>query len=387
MRCFPLRGALLAASILAISLSPSVFADEAFQFEASYSGEYWENVKGGIKRGGAFIDNIDATLEVDAERAFGLSGGTAFAYVLYNNSSTLSEPIVGDTQTVSNIDNSHVLRLYELWYEQAFGAGQSLKFGLYDLNSEFDAIEPAGLFINSSHGISPEYSQSGVNGPSIFPSTSLALRYFNQLNDVVSVQAAILDAVPNDPNDPQRNRIRLSGDEGSLIALESNFESDGRRYGLGTWFYSEKSATLNGTGMENNRGIYGIYRNQLMSAAADGKDLAFWLVYGVAKESVNQIAAYLGAGVVVSQLIPGRPDDTVGFAVAHARNGNTYRDSIATTGARPESAETNFELTYRATINDRIVIQPDIQYIRNPGTDPALDDALVIGIRVEVRLL
>lgn len=387
MRCSPFRGGLLAVALLALSLPPSVFADEAFQFEANYTGEYWENVNGGIKRDGKFIDNLDVTLEVDAARAFGLSGGTAFAYFLYNNSSTLSEPIVGDLQTVSNIDNSHVLRLYELWYEQSFGAGQSLKFGLYDLNSEFDAIEPAGLFINSSHGISPEYSQSGENGPSIFPSTSLALRYFNQLNDRVSVQAAILDAVPNDPDDPQRNRIRLSGDEGSLIALETNYESDGRRYGLGTWYYSEESETLDGVGMENNRGIYGIYRNQLMSAAADGKDLAFWLVYGVAEKSVNPITAYLGAGVVVSQFVPGRPDDTIGFAVAHARNGNEYRDVIAATGARPESAEANFELTYRAPINDRIVIQPDIQYIRNPGTDPTLDDALVIGIRVEVRLL
>ena len=29
---------------------------------------------------------------------------------------------------------------------------------LYNLNSEFDVIETAGLFINSSHGIGPDYS-------------------------------------------------------------------------------------------------------------------------------------------------------------------------------------------------------------------------------------
>ena len=48
--------------------------------------------------------------------------------------------------------------------------------GLYDLNTEFDALESAGLFLNSSQGIGPEFAQSGLNGPSIFPTTTLGLR-------------------------------------------------------------------------------------------------------------------------------------------------------------------------------------------------------------------
>src|SRR3546814_3364842 len=34
----------------------------------------------------------------------------------------------------------------------------------------------AGLFIGSPHGIGTDFAQSGQNGPSIFPSTSLAAR-------------------------------------------------------------------------------------------------------------------------------------------------------------------------------------------------------------------
>jgi porin len=51
-----------------------------------------------------------------------------------------------------------------------------VKIGLYDLNSEFDVIEAAALFLNPSHGIGPDFAQSGRNGPSIFPVTSLAIR-------------------------------------------------------------------------------------------------------------------------------------------------------------------------------------------------------------------
>ena len=69
------------------------------------------------------------------------------------------------------------MKLYEAWFEQTlFDDRLSFKAGLYDLNTEFDVVETAGLFINSSHGIGPDFSQSGVNGPSIFPTTSLGIR-------------------------------------------------------------------------------------------------------------------------------------------------------------------------------------------------------------------
>jgi carbohydrate-selective porin OprB len=48
----------------------------------------------------------------------------------------------------------------------------SVLAGLYELNSEFYRLQSAGLFLNSSFGIGPEFSQSGLEGPSIFPSTS-----------------------------------------------------------------------------------------------------------------------------------------------------------------------------------------------------------------------
>jgi carbohydrate-selective porin OprB len=31
-----------------------------------------------------------------------------------------------------------------------------------------------------------------------------------------------------------------------------------------------------------------------------------------------------------------------------------------------------------------LVLQPDIQFVQNPGGSRALDDALVIGLRIEV---
>ena len=49
--------------------------------------------------------------------------------------------------------------------------------------------------------------------------------------------------------------------------------------------------------------------------------------------------------------------------------------------------ETAIELTYSAQLTDNFRIQPDIQYIINPGTDPSLKNALVVGVRFEFGLV
>jgi porin len=76
--------------------------------------------------------------------------------------------------------------------------------------------------------------------------------------------------------------------------------------------------------------------------------------------------------------------DSVGLAVAHARNGDAYRDAMRSEGIATAAAETAFELTWRVPLGEHIVLQPDLQYVIDPDTDPAIDDALVVMLRVEL---
>jgi porin len=50
------------------------------------------------------------------------------------------------------------------------------------------------------------------------------------------------------------------------------------------------------------------------------------------------------------------------------------------------SQETNYELSYQAEIKPRFIMQPDLQYIKNPSGDADTKDALVIGVRLRVGL-
>ena len=46
--------------------------------------------------------------------------------------------------------------------------------------------------------------------------------------------------------------------------------------------------------------------------------------------------------------------------------------------------EIAIELTYRAEITEYLAIQPDLQYVINPGLVPGRDDAFVAGLRLEL---
>lgn len=382
--CFQKTGLTLTLffSLLAAN-SASASAKDGINFGANYTGEAWRNTTGGLRTGNAYVDKIAGMVSIDTDAAFGHPGGTFFGSVFYTNSSTLSQSLVGDAQTASNIDNTYAIRLMNFWYEQVFSNNNSLKFGLYDLNSEFDAIAPASLFINSSQGIGPDYSQSGDRGPSIFPVSSLALRYQQAWANRLSVRFAILDTLPINPEDPRRNTIHLGQEKGSLLALEMNYEFAQNRLGLGSWYYTRKSQTQSQHATRNNRGVYGFAVHNQPLVIAPG-NMAFWVRYGVADKNVNRLDSYLGGGVVFSGFSTSRPDDTLGLAFASARNGGPYRIAQARDGILTDRRETDIELTYQAVLNRYVTVQPDVQYIRDPNTNPALKDALVAGMRLTV---
>jgi porin len=76
-----------------------------------------------------------------------------------------------------------------------------------------------------------------------------------------------------------------------------------------------------------------------------------------------------------------RKDDQVGLAIGHASFGGPARRSFGL-----EGGETVAELTYALPIADNVVVQPDLQYVWNPGGDPAIPNALVVGLRFSLSL-
>lgn len=370
---------------------------DGVSLELAYTSDFFANAAGGVEKGAVYLDNVDLTGTFDLQRLAGWRGATAFLYVLGNRGSSPSD-LVGDMQGVSNMDAPDTWKLYEAWIEQAL-AGDRLfvKAGLYDLNSEFDVIGSGGLFLNSSHGIGPDFAQTGVNGPSIFPTTSLAVRVRARPTEALCLQVVVLDAVSGNPDDPFGTHVILDSGEGALVAAEVAVLSrddeglDGGKLSVGGFWYSAPTEVFSqaaGSGtagvMRSNRGVYVLMDQPLFREFGEREQgLNGFVRVGIADSRVNQVGSYVGAGLVYTGLVPGRDEDQLGFALATARNGAEFRASERLAGNLFEGSETALELTY-ALAGEWFTVQPDVQYIINPGTDPGLDNAVAFGLRVGV---
>jgi porin len=198
--------------------------------------------------------------------------------------------------------------------------------------------------------------------------------------------------VPGDPDHPERTAIELSQRDGALIAGELEYRSDRTRAVIGVWRYTARFGDLLATQnsgvlveRDGNDGAYMFLERDLAhNGAEDAQGLAGWVRVGFADENFNQIAWYAGGGLVYTGPFYGRAEDQVGVAVGWAEYGDPYRRSRALAGAPSDAHEIVIEASYRAPLTPRLTLQPDIQYVINPGGDPALDDALVLGLRFEI---
>lgn len=351
-------------------------------WSAVYTADVIANVAGGKARGARYLDNLDLQVAVDAERLVGWSGARAFGYVIHNNGTRFSPVLTGDFQVASNIETGvRATRLFEAWVEQDIGTRGSVKAGLYNLNSEFDTTLSGTLFLLSSHGIGADIAQSGRRGPSIFPVTSVAVRGEVALDDRWLMRAAILDAVPGDPTRPAATAIRIGWRDGVLAIAELARLGTRTKLAVGSWRYLAKLPRIEGDPREEdgNRGAYALVEHQLRGGVRGGEGVGGWLRYGFADRRYNPAAHYLGGGVVHTGVGASRPDDQVGLSFAAVWFGPRYR-RIEQTGPR----ELVMEAAYRFVARRWLSIEPDVQWIADPGGRRDVGDALVVALRVKI---
>ncbi len=384
--------------------------------EFNYTSDIFSNLNGGIKKGVDYLDNINLTFNFNLEKLLGIKKTNLFIYGLGNDGGN-PDNIIGDAQGVSNIAAPNAWKIYEAWIQtNLIDNHLSLLAGLYDLNSEFDLLSSAGLFLNSSHGIGIAFSQTGKNGPSIFPATSIGLRMQAKFNNAFYFQTCILNGVPADPSTAKFNTIELNNRNGLLLSFETGFLLFGNEYenssdskinigrfsdenysnkiAIGFWKYTGQFNELNEFNNErklktskDNIGAYFITEKCIYNNSEnDNQKLTAFLRFETANSKINRFAYYFGCGLVYNCPFSCRPDDQIGIAFADAINGNSYKNLLKINNKNVSNSEYNFELTYFAQIFPWFSLQPDIQYIINPNTNPAIANSFAFDLRLNIDI-
>jgi porin len=356
-------------------------ADRGLDMEFVASTDLMAIVDGGRSRGVETPANFDLVFTLDTGRAGWWNNGSLQFYLLGNTGGDPSRR-AGDMQVASNLEAPDTFKLYEAYYEHRFLDDRlGIAVGLHDANADFYVTEHSGIFLNSSLGVGPELAQVG---PSIFPTTSPGVRLRLNWTPNTYLLAAIYDGVAGDPNDPYGTHISFDHGDGVFVIAEAGLLGSESRYfkvGVGGWHHTANIDDLDGRPQDDNSGIYAIGETDLWRDE-DGRGVGVFTQLGFADGDNNQIATYVGGGVSWTGPLPQRPRDVAGLAVAHARNGDHFRR----VNVGLERAETTLEASYLITPKPWLTVQPDLQYIIDPGTDSGIDNALVLGLRLQVTL-
>lgn len=357
---------------------------------AGYTADLRRNAQGGVATGTA----ASGLLEIGAAwRSHRLVPGLSFttsASAIHVAGDRISGELVGDLQGLNNIEADHGWYLYDLWTELEFGprGDTSLRAGLLDLNAEFDSSPTAGFFVGPPFGIGTDLAQTGHNGPAVFPVTGLGLRLGAQLGERAAWRIAAYEGTPGRAD--RHSFVTLQpahGDEGALLIAELELQPARlHKLAFGAWAYTARFERLDaiGAAARGNRGAYALVDAPLASLGAARVDGV--LRAGVADARYNAVSRYVGAALVAAQFVPGRPDDALGLAIAHARTGAAWRRAQAFDGGAPGTAETQIELTWRSPLLPWLSVAPSLQWVNSPGADRRYRDAWVVGLRFETAM-
>jgi porin len=362
--------------------------DRGLDLSVVYKGDVFHNATGGIKTGTRYIDNLDVILDIDDEKLLGIHGMSGKLHFINNNGRDPDADLIGSGQGIDNVAVPRATsKLYQAWLQQNFMDDRiSVLGGLYAVDSEFYITDASSLFIHPTYGFGTDFAQSGLNGPAVFPFSALGVRVALKPTSMTYVQAAVVDGVPGDPNNPTGTQIELREKDGTLMVAEAGVTpKDKTKFAIGSWLYTAKFDDIryidtNGNPLrKKNYGFYGMAEAPL-SDAMDG-----FVRLGTATDSVNQFDLAWSTGVVYTGLMPAFPNGQTGLAISQAYNGQKYRNTLSDASISTDKAETAIELTYSDQITPWLTVQPDVQYIINPSGDPTKDNALAIGLRTTVN--
>lgn len=365
-----------ASTAFALLFSTSALAQEgedpAFDIGAVYRVDLSGVAADGRKMRSFGLDDLNIEANGDLEQLVGWKGASFHIDVL-NNLGGRPNDLAGTLQGIDNIEvASPKLRLYEVWLEQKIGAATTLRAGLYDLNSEFYSSDASGLLLAPAFGVGSEIAATGPNGPSIFPTTALAVRIEQRFGGAGYARVALLNATAGALGDDRGSALDFH--HGVLLIGEAGVEKDGNKLAVGAWGYSQRQDDIFETDSAGDpirreaRGAYVIAEKVL-----GDPDIAFapslFVRAGISDGKTTPYKGGWQGGVLFAHVMPGRDDSQFSFGVNQAYLSKSYRDLLRGDGVHTAAAENAIELTYSDKVTKFLSLQPDLQFIWNRGGD------------------
>ncbi len=354
------------------------------------------NPSGGRSQGTTAPTSVELSLFFDLQKMWGLKKGSIFASFSERWNDSLSVTEIGNIFSAQQIYGFQTYRLIDLSYQQELFDGQmELRLGRFPAMDDF-LVSPYNFgFMSNAFCGNPFGIILSAPGMSAYYGTWAAL-----VKVKPTKRSYLMTGVYN--GDPEIRENKYHGVNfslnGPLFSIsEAGYQISGLpgdnqllgNYKLGAWY--DRSTLVDfesGAEKSGSWGFYALFDQVLVPFSSPGSNRGFGVFGSVTvapNSDIQQLPLFITAGVSARGMFAARPRDVVSLGVASGHfSENLQRAQQNGQRPRPDGGtqdyETVIELTYRFDLRKgALFIQPDFQYIIQPGGTGNLKNTVVIG--------
>ncbi|MCX6962281.1 MAG: carbohydrate porin, partial [Verrucomicrobia bacterium] len=396
--------------------------DSGVELSASYTNNIAGNPVGGMTQSFAYADNFSFGMQLDFEKLIKWQGLTLTVSALDRNGSNLSARNIGNQFTVQQVYGTETVVFYALVLEQRLLEDKlGIKLGRFSTGDDFASSPLYWLYMNN--GIdgnpqalpvntaftsypasvwgarlrvdpSPEWFAMG----GIYQATSLNLYRDHGLDWSINNSDGVLMIgqvgwtpeffkKPAAASKPSDGKSLAEGKTVRLVSPDAGMQGLPGHYWFGAYYSPWQFAQFGSTETASNS--YGFYwhADQMVWQEEAGSDqgLTLWSAFVLSpQQNISKLPFQVNSGIVYKGLVPARDYDTTMLGFVYGNFSDDYAGTVAATGAGTPSYEIALEAGYRIQVTKFAYIQPNVQWIINPGGTGNIPNALVLGAQMNV---
>ncbi|MDD5200768.1 MAG: carbohydrate porin [Terrimicrobiaceae bacterium] len=400
-------------------------------FSFTYTNNIAGNPVGGKQRSATYTDNVGFGVELDLEKLAGWKGGILTVSGLNRSGQSLSQIAIGNQFTVQQVFGGQTAMYYALAFEQKLLDDKvDIKLGRFATGDDFASSPIYWLYMNN--GIDGNPQALPVNTQfSAYPWAVWAARVrvqptpeVNAMVGAYQVSTRVFDRAYHGvdwsirPDDgvlliaqagwtPEffKKSVPAPTDDQAAKKADGKSVADGKgeaktfketatvmkglpgHYWFGAYYSPWQFAQFGAT--ETTSNSYGFYwhADQMIYQESPGSDqgLTIWSAIVLSpQQNIAKLPFEVNGGLAYKGLIPSRDSDETVFGVVYGKFSSDYARATQAAGGGYPDYELVFEVGHRVQFNSWLYVQPNLQYVINPGGAHNIPNALVLGAQCSV---
>jgi porin len=385
---------------------------EGIEFPLSYTNNIAGNPVGGTSAGFTYTDNLSFGISMDFGKLLGWEGASFEMSALNRAGSSLSERNIGNQFTVQQVYGGQTFIFYSLIFEQdLWNEALSIKAGRFSTGDDFASSPLYWLYMNN--GIDGNPQALPVNTQfSAYPWAVWAARMKIRPHREFDLQLGAYQ-VSNRVFDRAYHGMDWSirSDDGILLIGQAGWspelfrrrgQSDGKaasaakntparglpgHYWFGAYWSPWKFAQFGTDATATNSFGFYWHADQMVyrEPGTDDEGLTAWSAFVYTPtENIAKVPFQVNGGLAYKGALPGRSEDQAVFGVVYGKFSTDYARATEEVGGRTPDYELVLEWGYRVQLSEFAYVQPDVQWVMNPGGTGRIPNALVLGAQMGV---